>query len=77
MKKNAYKRLPKLHERYLENTAYPTSQMCLIWSTDDLPDVLLCTESMDDILDEFDIDLTEFKATDLYDMNLLEASVNL
>ena len=51
--------------------------MCLIWSTDDPPDVLLCTEPMDDILDEFDIDLTEFKVTDLYDMNLLEASVNL
>ena len=51
--------------------------MCLIWPTDDPPDVLLCTEPMDDILDEFDINLTEFEATDFYDMTLLEASVYL
>ena len=77
MSKDAYERLAKIYKKYTGIAASPASQMCLFWSTDDPPDVLLCTEPMDEILDEFDIDLSELETTEVYDMNLREASVYL
>ena len=77
MSEDAYERLAKLYKKYTGIVATPASQMCLLWSTDDPPDVLLCTEPMEGILDEFDIDLSELETTEVYDMNLREASVYL
>ena len=74
MKNDAYKRLAKLYQKRTGLGVSPNSQMCLFWSTDDPPDVLECTESLESILDEFDIDLSEDEAVDLYDMELQEAS---
>ena len=74
MKNDAYKRLAKLYEKCTGLAARPDSQMCLFWSTDSSPDVLQHTESLESILDEFDIDLSEDEAVELYDMELQEAS---
>jgi len=74
---DAYKRLAKLYEKCTGLAASPNSQMCLFWSTDDPPDVLQCTESLELILDEFAIDLSEDEAVDLYDIELQKASAYL
>lgn len=63
-----------MYEKCTGVAAIPNSQMCLFWSTDDPPDVLQCTEALEAILDEFDIDLSEDEAVELYDMELQEAS---
>jgi len=50
------------------------SQMCLLWSTNNPPEVLECTEQISDIEEVFDIKLSEDKAAEMYDMTLSEAS---
>ena len=65
----------KHRSKYPEN-ASDSEQMCLMWSTDDPPDVLEDTEPLQDIEEAFDIDLTD-DAYDLYDMTLAEAAKRL
>ena len=50
------------------------AQMCLFWSIKNPPDVLEGTKQLEEIEAEFDIEITEDKAVEMYDMNLLEAS---
>jgi hypothetical protein len=47
-----------------------SGQMCLMWSTHRLPDVLTETKQVSDIERAFGIDLDEDEAVELYDMTL-------
>lgn len=67
-------RLMILFEKYAHEKATPESQMCLYWSTDDPPDTLQCTESLEAIESEFNISLTEMESVNMYDMCLADAS---
>lgn len=51
-----------------------TKQMCMMWSTINSPGTIVDTKPIYDIEDAFDINLDEFTATILYDMNLDEAA---
>lgn len=50
------------------------SQMCFLWSIKNPPDVLEGTNQLEAIESEFDIEITEEEAVEIYDMNLREAS---
>ena len=60
--------------QYRENS-YDSQQMCLMWSTDDPPDVIEGTEPFIDIEEAFGICIDDDDAAaDLYDMELKEAA---
>ena len=67
-------RLMLLYREHAKRKPEPESQMCCLWSIDDPPDVLLCTEPLEAIEEEFDIVLTDNEAVELYDMRLAEAA---
>ena len=48
--------------------------MCLMWSTDDPPDVIEGTEPFCDIEEAFGICIDDDAAADLYDMKLEKAA---
>lgn len=75
MKNGTLHNLLILYERYSPKSK-PTadSQMCLLWSIKNPPDVLEGTKQLDTIEAEFKIEITENEAVKLYDMNLQEAS---
>ena len=51
------------------------SQICLLWSTVNPPDVLTETDQMEDFETAFDMDFSEDEAIELYDMNIVEAAI--
>lgn len=51
------------------------SQMCLIWSTVNPPDILTETEQINDLESAFDIDLSEDEAVQIYNMTISEATI--
>jgi len=51
-----------------------SKQMCCLWSTNSLPDVLTATPPLCDIEDAFGISLDEDEALKIYDMDLDEAA---
>ncbi|HEY5141642.1 MAG TPA: hypothetical protein VIJ25_20340, partial [Methylococcales bacterium] len=59
--------------RYKEN-ARDSGQMCLMWSTHDLPDDIVETAPFDDIESAFGIRIGEDDALELYDMTVREAA---
>jgi hypothetical protein len=64
-----------LYKKYVPNSKPDTnSQMCLLWSTKNPPDVLENTKQLEAIEKEFEIVINEIEAVEMYDMNLLEAS---
>ena len=50
------------------------AQMCLLWSIKYPPDVLEGTKQLEAIEAEFEIEIAEDEAVEMYDMNLQEAS---
>ena len=68
-----YRIYDKHRRKYRENSR-DSKQMCLMWSTDDLPDVIEGTEPFCDIEKAFDICIDDDAALDLYDMKLEEAA---
>jgi hypothetical protein len=48
--------------------------MCLFWSIKNPPDILEGTKQLEAIEAEFEIEITEDEAVEMYDMNLQEAS---
>jgi len=52
----------------------PTSQMCLLWSGDDPPDILENTEPLNDLESELNFGIDEDDAVNLFDINLAEAT---
>jgi len=77
MKNDILDRLLLLFEKYSQSDgANPdgNSQMCLFWSTASPPDVLEGTKQLETIEAEFDVDIYESEAVEMYDMDLQEAS---
>ena len=68
-----YRIYDKHRRRYRENS-YDSQQMCLMWSTDDLPDIIEGTEPFCDIEEAFGICIDDDTAADLYDMKLEETA---
>lgn len=64
-----------LYREHAKRKPEPESQMCFLWSIDDPPNVLLCTEPLEAIEEEFEIVLTDNEAFELYNMRLAEAAV--
>jgi len=62
--------------RYSENSS-DSRQMCLMWSTDDPPDIIEDTSPFDDIADAFGITIDWEDALEFYDMHLDEATTRL
>ena len=62
--------------KYPENSC-DSQQMCLMWSTNDLPDIIEDTPPFDDIADAFGITIDWEDALELYDMHLDEAVTQL
>ncbi len=48
--------------------------MCLFWPIKNPPDILEGTKQLKVIEDEFELEITEDEAVEMYDMNLQEAS---
>ena len=71
-----YKILHRIYQKHRRN--YPengdSEQMCCMWSTNDLPDIIEDTPPLTDIEDAFDISIDEDGALELYDMDLDEAA---
>ena len=75
MKNDVLNKLFILFERYSpESKPNADSQMCLLWSIKNPPDVLEGTIQLEAIEAEFEITITEDEAVEIYDMNLQEAS---
>jgi len=69
-----YQIYDKHRRRYRENS-YDSQQMCLMWSTDDPPDIIEGTEPFCDIEEAFGICIDDDDdALDLYNMKLDEAA---
>jgi hypothetical protein len=70
-----YQKLYSIYKKYQlrYNRTCNSGQICLMWSTRRLPDVLTETEQMSDIEKAFAIELDEDQAIELYDMTLQEA----
>ena len=70
-----YKKLYGIYKKYQlrYNRTFNSGQICLMWSTRRLPDVLTETKQMSDIEKGFGIELDEDEAIELYDMTLQEA----
>jgi len=70
-----YKTLVKIHKKYsTETNSNKNSQMCVMWSTDDPPDILECTEPLEEINDQLNLEIDEDDAIEIYDMTIKEAS---
>ena len=70
-----YQTLYNIYKKYKlrYNRTFKSGQICLMWSTRRLPDVLTETEQISDIEKAFGIHLAEDEAIELYDMTLREA----
>jgi hypothetical protein len=70
-----YQKLYNIYKKYQlrYNRTCNSGQICLMWSTRRLPDVLTETKQMSDIEKAFGIELDEDEAIELYDMTLQEA----
>ena len=70
-----YNRLHKIYAKQLRRYKNPDSkQICCMWSTRNPPDEVCCSKQMNDICSEFDIDISENEAIELYNMILSEAN---
>ena len=72
---NIYNRLHKIYKKHLKRYKNSDSkQICCMWSTYNPPDEIYECQQIYDIEKEFDIDLTEDDALEIYDMKLDEAT---
>ena len=75
--KKTYETLCRIYDKhrrkYRENSC-DTQQMCLMWSTNNPPDVIERTEPFCDIEKAFGICIDDDNAIELYDMTLEEAA---
>lgn len=65
------------HRRKYPENSHDYRQMCLMWSTDDPPDIIEDTPPFDDIADAFGITIDWEEALELYDMHLDAAMTRL
>jgi hypothetical protein len=70
-----YKKICKVYRIYSgDSNPKPTSQMCLIWSGDDPPDILENTEALIDLENELNFGIEEKDAVEIFNMNIEEAT---
>lgn len=62
------------HRRQHKENRCDSQQMCLMWSTNDPPEEICCSEPMEDIEATFGIEVDDDDALDLYDTTLREAA---
>jgi hypothetical protein len=62
------------HRRKYKENRCDSQQMCLMWSTNDPPEDICCSEPMEDIEAAFGIAVDDDDALDLYDMTLKDAA---
>lgn len=75
MNGEALNKLFLVYKKYVPNSKPDaSSQLCLLWSTKNPPDVLENTKQLEAIEKEFEIIINEVEAAEMYDMNLLDAS---
>ena len=75
MKNDPLNKLLLLFKKYSpKDKPSANSQMCLLWPIKNPPDVLEGTKQLEAIESEFEIEIAEDEAVEMYDMNLLEAS---
>ena len=70
-------RICQKHRRNYPENSCDSRQMCLMWSTNDLPDIIDDTPPFDDIADAFGITIDWEEALDLYNMELDEAIIRI
>jgi len=73
---DVYERLYRIYKKYIARyRGNPDSkQMSCMWSSNRLPDTLCDTRQIGEIEKEFNIELTEEGAVEIYDMHLDEAA---
>ncbi|MBT5371165.1 MAG: hypothetical protein HOL17_05525 [Gammaproteobacteria bacterium] len=75
MKNDVLNKLSLLFKKYSPKSKPSVdSEMCLFWSIKNPPDILEGTKQLEAIEAEFEIEITEDEAVEMYDMNLQEAS---
>lgn len=73
--KEIFETLLEIHKRYSSETnPNENSQMCLMWSLDDPPEILELTEPLEEIDNQLGIEIEEDDAIKIYDMTIKEAS---
>lgn len=79
IRKDIYGKLHKIYEKhrgkYKEN--FDSKQMCLMWSTDNPPDIIEGTKPIIDIENEFDVKISDEESMEIYDMTIEEAALKL
>ena len=64
----------KIYQKHVKRHKHmDTNQMCYMWSIANPPDEIYECDQIDDIVEEFNISLTEDDALSLYDMYFEEA----
>jgi hypothetical protein len=77
---NKYDLLYKIYNKYRKNhpeNSRDSEQICLMWSTNNLPDIVEGTEPFEEIEETFNIVIDERDSLELYDMTLKEASIRI
>ena len=73
-----YDILDKLYRIYREYVGHiepgQDSQLCMIWSADNPPDILQGTLQLENIEETFEIAVNEDDAAEMFDMTLIQAS---
>ena len=75
--KTTYKTLHEIYDKHRRNYREngDSKQMCCMWSTNDPPDIIECTEPLEDIEAAFNITIDdEEDLMELYDMYLKDAA---
>ncbi len=67
----------QIHRRKYPENSRDSRQMCLMWSTNDPPDIIEDTPPFDDIADAFGITIDWEEALEFYDIHLDEAVTRL
>ena len=52
----------------------PGTQMCLLWSIDEPPDILENTEALNELEKEINFNFDEEEAVEIFDMNIIDAT---
>ena len=75
MKNDVLNKLLLLFKKHSSNrNLNADTQMCMLWSIKNPPDVLEGTKQLEAIEAALDIEIAEDEAVEMYDMNLLKAS---
>ena len=79
LRKEIYGKLHKIYEKHRKkyNGNFDSKQMCLMWSTNNPPDIIEGTKPIGDIEDAFNVEISDEDSMEIYDMTIEEAAVKL